>query len=58
MTEKSKFVLEKVDNIVGKGKKCFLLAFPHNVSKRPFSQRHQKLSSFGKGLTLYQTIEF
>ena len=46
-------VFDRVENIVGKRRKCWLPAFslfPHNVLKRLISKTHQKVSLCGNGL--------
>ena len=48
VTEKSKFDLVSLENIVGKGENAGF--------KRLLPQGHQKSSLCGKGLTLYYTI--
>ena len=44
---------DRVDNIVGKGEIACTsnFSFSHNVFKRLLSQRRQKVSLFGNGLT-------
>ena len=50
-------VFDRVENIVGKGEiaRTSNFSFFHNVFKRLFSQRRQKVSLFGNELTLSQT---
>ena len=61
MTQASKFVSDRAENIVGKGEKCWLPAFslhPHSVSKKFFLRAIKSLDCLVKSKNLHQMTKF
>ena len=58
VTEKLKFVVERVENIVEKGENAGYqyFSFSHNVFKRLLSQSRENPGLFGKDLNYFSSI--